>query len=199
MPRFPLVALCAGALAVALAGCSSIRVNSDYDPKVDFSNFRTWSWLPQPVPEVIDPRVHNEIVDQRVRRAVEAGLAARGYQKVEPGHGDFGVGYYAAIEGKVSVQTINDYYGYGPGWGPGPAFGATTQTYVREYDEGTLILEVVDSQSRELVWRASAQAEVSQSAEPEERDRRVREAVEQMLDDFPPGGQAGPPPPTDVQ
>jgi hypothetical protein len=196
--RFPLAALCAGALAVALAGCSSIRVNYDYDPKADFSNYHSWSWLPQPKPEVIDPRVHNEIVDRRVRRAVEAALAARGYQQVEPGRGDFGVAYHAAIQGKVSVQTINDYYGYGPVWG-GMVHVPSTRTYVREYDEGTLILDVVDGQSHQIVWRASAQAEVSQSGTPEQRDRRVREAVDQMLDDFPPGGQAGPPQPTDVQ
>lgn len=185
-PSFP--ALVAAFLALVLAGCApSIRVSHDYDPSADYSGYRTWSWLAQPVPEVIDPRVHNDLVDERVRRVVERALASKGYQKLDPGQGDFGVRYHAAIEGKVSVQTINDTYGYGPGWGPGPARGATTQTYVREWNEGTLVLDVVDGKSRKLVWRASAQAEVSaEPPPPEERDETLKQAVDDMLADFPP-------------
>lgn len=188
MSRASFPALVAAFLALLLAGCApAITVSHDFDPGADFSSYRTWSWLPQLVPEVVDPRVHNDIVDQRVRRVVERALTAKGYQRLEPGQGDFGVRYHAAIEGKVSVQTINDTYGYGPGWGPGPARGATTQTYVREWDEGTLVLDVVDGKSDKLVWRGSAQAEVSaEPPPPDSRDEILNLAVDEMLAEFPP-------------
>jgi hypothetical protein len=179
--------LLVGLLAVssACAACSTIQVRRDYDRSFDFSGFHTWSWLPLPVPEKIDPRVHNDLVDRRVRSAVERVLAAKGFRKVEQGQGDFGVGYLAAIEGKVDVQTINSFYGYGPGWGGG--MGPPTETIVREYDQGTLVLDVVDTRTKRLVWRGSAQAEVSENRSPEARDERLNEAVTRMLAGFPPG------------
>ena len=55
-----------------------------------------------------------------------------------------------------------------------------------EYDEGTLILDIVDAESRTLIWRGSARAEVSATVAPETREARVREAVRRILEQFPP-------------
>ena len=58
---------------------------------------------------------------------------------------------------------------------------------MREWDEGTLVLDVVDGKSSKLVWRASAQAEVStEPPPPEDRDETLNQAVDKMLADFPP-------------
>jgi len=118
-----------------------------------------------------------------VREAVERTLGARGYRRVPTGEGDFGVGYHAAIQGKIDVQTIDRYYGYGYGGWYG---GYGTETYVRQYDEGTLILDIVDSRSQQLTWRGTAQAEVHADRTPEERTARIQEAVDRMLAQFPP-------------
>ena len=91
--------------------------------------------------------MYNAITENRVRRAVDNSLSAGGYRKLESGTPDFLVAWQAAIEGKVDVTMVNGYYGYGyrrwGAWGAGPMD--------REYDEGTLILDVIDAESRELV------------------------------------------------
>jgi hypothetical protein len=50
-----------------------------------------------------------------------------------------------------------------------------------------LIVDIVDMRSRQLVWRGTAEARVDESADPERRDARVREAVEKLFAEFPPG------------
>lgn len=68
---------------------------------------------------------------------------------------DFLVRYHAALDRKIDGSTIDRYYG--PRLG-GPA---VSETVVREYDEGTLLLDMVDRQTGRLLWRGSAQARVT--------------------------------------
>ena len=138
-------------------------MSQDYDPQADFSRYRSWSWLP-PGPATGDPRIDSDLVASRVRQAIEATLAAKGYSRASTGEGDFGVGWHAAIEGRLDVQTIDHFYGYGRGWGP--RGGMTSETLVRQYELGTLIVDLVDTRSRRLVWRGSAQAEVNDRLDP---------------------------------
>ena len=170
-------------LAGSLGACSGMKITTDYNPEVapNFSAYQTYAWLPQPIRQ--DPRVYNAITENRVRRAVDNSLSAGGYRKLESGTPDFLVAWQAAIEGKVDVTMVNGYYGYGyRGWG---AWGGA-QPVVREYDEGTLILDVIDAESRELVWRGVAQAKISQNSSPDQRGRKINEAVSKILANFPP-------------
>lgn len=172
-------------VALCAFGCSSLQVGYDYDPSVDFSRYRTWYWLP-PTSDG-DPRTSNDLLNARIRNAVEEALAAKGYRRAPTGEGDFGVGYHTAIEGKLDVRTIDTYYGYGPGWGHyGGLGGMGTETYVDQYDQGTLLLDVVDARTHRLAWRGSASARVVEGLQPEERAARIRKAVDEMLAKFPP-------------
>ena len=168
-------------LAMLLA-CSGIRVHEDYDPAADFSRYRTWYWLPPSPSEA--RRVDDDLVEVRVRASVARVLGYRGYLEAPNGEGDFGVGYHAAIEGRVDVRSVDHYYGYGRRWGP--YAGMASEAAVRQYEEGTLILDVVDSRAQSLVWRGSAQARVRENVEPRERAHRIEEAVERILARFPP-------------
>ena len=174
-----------GLALLLAAGCSSFAVEHDYDPQADFARYRSWYWLP-PSPSG-DPRADNALVDARVRAAVENALAARGFTQTSTGEGDLGIGYHIAIEGKLDVRTIDHYYGYGPGWGyyGGPG-RVGSETYVDQYDEGTLILDLVDSRSRKLVWRGSASARLREGLTPQEREERTQEAVDAILNQYPP-------------
>jgi hypothetical protein len=126
--------------------------------------------------------VDNALLDSRVRSAVDRELAARGLEQL-PSGGDLGVVYHAAIEGRMDVYNVDRSYGYRPYWGwAGPVY---TETHVRYFDEGTLILDLVDMSTQKLVWRASAQAEVNERADPETRTQRLNEAVARMLEGFP--------------
>ena len=57
---------------------------------------------------------------------------------------------------------------------------------VSEYQVGTLILDVVRAADRQLIWRGTASDEVYPDNSTEARERRVREAVQKILEQFPP-------------
>lgn len=171
-------------LIAALGGCSTMRVTSDTDPSAKFTGYKSYNWMAEAPKKTGDPRIDgNSILASRIRSAVERQLAAKGYEKRSSGTPDFLVGYHASLEKKTSVRMLNDHYRYGPGWGwryRGP------QTYVYDYDEGTLILDIVDPKTRKLLWRGSATDVVNPTASGEARQKKINKAVTRILEKFPP-------------
>ena len=110
-------------VAAAMAGCSTMEVNYDYDPKASFAGLKTYAWLDEPQKPTGDPRIDgNTILRDRIHKAVDTELAARGHRLVDRDP-DFLVAYHVSLDRRQSVQTLNSYYGYGPGWGYG--YGAS--------------------------------------------------------------------------
>lgn len=164
-----------------VGACASIAVNTDFDPATDFGAYHTYRWVPEPQRATGDVRIdRNPLLDRRVRAAVERHLTAKGFEKRESGEVDFLVAYHASLEGKMDVTTMDRYYGY-------RRRGVLVQeTMVREYDQGTLVLDIVDARTNELTWRGTAQAEVTGADTPEERTAKIDKAVEKTLAAFPP-------------
>jgi len=164
-------------------GCASLPVETDYDPAFDFGGYQRFAWLAEKQPLTGDVRLDNPRLHERLRQAIQQTLTASGFD-AEAGSADFRVGYHLSLQQRLDVTTLDSHYGYGPGasrWGYGPP-----ETVVREYDEGTLVIDVVDSRSDRLVWRGSAFGRMSESATPEERQDRARAAVAMILERFPP-------------
>jgi hypothetical protein len=182
-------------LVLGLVACSGIKTSTNYDPNAvqELGTFRTYAWLP--MKEGADTRIYNPIIQARVQQAVDEELASRGYKKVEAGENpDFKIGWHGAIQNKVEADVINRFYGYA--WDPwydpfyGPvAYGGSgyaPETVIREYRQGTLILDVVDAQSNKLVWRGSAQAQLSDNMNAQKSQKLINKAVDEMLERFPP-------------
>ena len=75
-----------------------------------------------------------------------------------------------------------------PGWAWGGYYApyGWADTYVYEYDEGTLILDVLEPKSRQLIWRGSGTEEVWFSATPEQRQTALNEMARAILVNLPP-------------
>jgi len=167
-----------GAVFLTISACSGMSISTDFNPGANFSNYETFAWLP--APQTGDPRVDNAIIYNRVKDAVDTELEAKGYREVQnASEADFLVGYHIALDGRMDVQTVNSYYGYA--WGPW-YYGGYRDTYVRYYDQGTMLIDIVDRRADELAWRGTAQAEVRQNAD----GRQIGEAVQKLLARFPP-------------
>lgn len=177
------ISLALTCFAVSLVGCSTFRVSTDYDPQTDFQQLQGYSWLATVRQPGDDPRLHNSLVDARVRAAVDRELAAKGYSKAGGSSGNFVVTYYLGLQDKIDVRTIHTGYGYGYGsW----YHGTGRETMVDQYEEGTLLLDILDAEGGDLLWRGSASARVSESSSPEEREKRIQDAVAAILAEFPP-------------
>jgi len=174
-------------LILLLAGCSTLSVQTDYDPEYDFTRLKTWTWVKGRKPSD-DVRINNDLMRKRIERAISAVLAARGYRYAEKGPADFQVNWFGAIDRKIRYETISHFYGtlgYGPYYGG--YWPAYTQTYPVEYEEGTLIIDILDGKTHKLVWRGVGSDYVTEHKNPAELDKGIREAVEKILAGFPPG------------
>ncbi len=156
-----------------LFACSSISTNYDYDTSYDFSMLKSYRWADIPSKADADP-----LITQRVCAAVEAQLKAKGYAVAE-GAPDFLVATYVGRRTRIRVTDWG--YGYGPraAW-----YGGGVDLY--QYEEGSLVVDVVDARTKRLEWRGTATAVLDPGASAEGRTERINEAVEKMLKDFPP-------------
>ncbi len=166
---------------LALAGCSTFKIRTDYDRTADFPALHTYGWRPAPPDPTGDPRFDNTSIDAAVRAAIDRQLVAKGYTP-SSGAADFLVGYQAVIKSKVDVATVDRRYGYRGGVAYGHP-GLDTRTY----DEGTLLVDVIDPRTMKLLWRGSASGVVHPESSIEKREQRVNQAVADILKEFPPG------------
>ena len=164
------------ASAAASFACSGIRVTTDYDPSADFSDVRSYAWFDERSGVQGDRADVTSLLDRRVRSAVDAELQRKGIARVDKSAAKVLVSYHLGVETKLDVNTVNTGYGYGR---YGRYGGISTTTTVREYQEGTLLIDVIDPSSKQLVWRGSGQARIRAVEQPRgarEADRRGGEA-----------------------
>jgi len=201
---YPLTTIAGMFVLVLLVGCSGIRVSTDYDPTINFLGLRSYAWLPDATEETGDYRLDNAIVAKRVRGAAERQLKIAGFEKVDLESASFLVAYHVALTEKLDISTFDNYYGYygyGPYWGGYPGYGVgygpgygyglggyyAPDVYSRYYEEGTVVLDILDPKTRDLIWRGSAKSEVNPKSTPQERDAAMNEAFRRILERFPPG------------
>jgi hypothetical protein len=54
-----------------------------------------------------------------------------------------------------------------------------------EYTEGTLVVDIYEAKTKQLMWRGVAQGELKDS--PEKREKQLQKASDKLFKDFPPG------------
>jgi hypothetical protein len=171
-------------LVLALAGCASVHVTSDFDDTVDFSRLHAYVWAPQEKPA--DPVVADTLVENRIRNAVDRELAAKGYRRVDGAPPDFVVDFATAMRERVDYHSWPSWcwghYHYGYGWGYG-YHGWHDRVDVIQYVQGTLLVGMLDPTTNQLLWRGKATEIVDDKSGSE---ARIDEAVKLLLADFPP-------------
>lgn len=164
-------------MMLLFAGTSSAQqVKTDYDRGVNFGQYKTYSWEQVKTKDALD-------VD-RIKAAVNAALAAKGWTQVDSG-GDVCI---MAVEITSNQQTLNTFYdGFGGGWGwrrfGGGGFGEATTT-TETYKVGTVVVDLFDHKTKQLVWRGSASDTVSNNSD--KNIKKLDKGVEKMFKKFPP-------------
>jgi hypothetical protein len=182
--RHPRWQLASAALIGLMLGTSACHHNIDVRtvtaPGVSFAGRTTFRVLPAPTYRGttplsnIDPMLVNSITYQAIRDAIRQELEGRGY-RYAPGMADLDVAYYATAAPRVDVRTFD----YGYTWRGFPR----TQTEVVTYEEGTVIIDVIDPATHQLMWRGQGRAPVSTN--PDEYTNQIRKAVHEIIEKFP--------------
>lgn len=172
-------------LLVTFVGCSSISTNTDYDPTVDFTKYKTYMWYAGEMP-ADDELGKYPLVKKRIANSVEKSLQAKGYTKGTQENYDFVIILHAGTKEKMQMNSYNyGGYGYGRGWG-GYGGGMST-TDVNYYDEATLIVDLHDAATKELAWRGTATGVVGSGKKTqEEAQTDADDIINKIMADFPP-------------
>ncbi len=172
-------------LALALSGCETLRVGSDYDRTASFSNYHSFTWLPRQ-----EYGVSNPLVVERAKEAITSALEQKGYRFVEnAADADFAVDFTMGSRERVDIHTYPrpyawPWYGYGRYWWGYPYWG--TGVDVTSYREGTLSIDVFDAKTHRPVWHGWAKKPLSHE-DIVHSAASIREAVDSILAKFPPG------------
>jgi len=151
------------------------QVKTDYDRSTDFSHYKTYSWEKV---QTSDP-----LWVDRIKEAVNSALATKGLTPVASG-GDIAI---VAIEMTKNQQTLNTFYdGFGGGWRWGGGFGNATTT-VDNYKVGTLIVDLFDANSKQIIWRGSSSDTLSDKSD--KNIKNLDKGVQKMFDHYPPGAK----------
>jgi Domain of unknown function (DUF4136) len=167
-------------LVLLFAGkASAQQVKTDYDRSANFAQYKTYSWEHVKTQDPLD-------VD-RIKSAVNSALAAKGWTQVDSG-GDVCIN---AVEITQNQQTLNTFYdGFGGGWGwrrfGGGGFGQATTT-TETYKVGTVVVDLFDSKTKQLIWRGSESDTLSNKSE--KNIKNLDKGVDKMFKNFPPGSK----------
>lgn len=172
------------AAAAVLAGCTSVSVTRDFDDSADFSALHSYAWKYAEQPKAGNSRIDNDLVDQRVREAVDAVLASRGYVKAEGGDADFQVAYFIEYKQRIGGSSVS--FGIGTG-SMGRYGGVGYNTGISDYDEGYLTIDIIDPAREKTIWRGVGKRATYESSNPSKVTKIINKAVTRILAKFPPG------------
>ena len=161
----------------ALMACSTVKVSSDYDRTVDFSKYKTYAFTADTLSKAI-----GQLNRDRVLQAFESEAAVKGLTKSATP--DLFVNIH--IKGDEVVTATANTMGAGPwGYRYGGGFGTTQITY-DSYTQGTMFISFLDSKSGKLVWQGIGTKAIEDKASPEQREKNINYAVNQIMMNYPP-------------
>jgi hypothetical protein len=164
-------------LLFVLASCSSVSVNSDYDKKVDFTQFKTYAFLKSG----IDKAEISDLDKKRILRSIDEAMTTKGFSKSETP--DMLISIFTKENQRVDVYNQNG-FGWGWNWSPYWGMGIGYST-VSSSPEGTLYIDVLDAKTKELVWQGEGSGYLTKNTD--EKDARIKEFVDKILAQYPPG------------
>jgi len=159
-----------------ISACSSIRVYSDFDRNIDFSQYQTFAYFK---PE-IDKVSISDLDKRRILKALDTQMSIKGLSKSETP--DLLIGFTTQSKEKIYVNSWNS---WGWGWGFSPWFwGAPNYNTISSQTEGTLYINLIDATTKQLVWQGKGRGGIQENTK--NRDERIALFVKEIVADYPP-------------
>jgi len=165
-------------LALGFTSCSSVQVASDYDQQVDFNQYKSFAFFKPG----IDKAEISDLDKKRILRAIEEEMLSKGFTKSEDP--DVLVSIFTKTNENINIYQ-NNRFGYGYGWGWNPWFWGAGANTLSTTSEGTLYIDLIDAEGKELVWQGMGTAALAK--EVNRKQERISEIVEKIFEKYPPG------------
>jgi len=181
------------AIAILISSCSAVRVSSDYDQSINFTEYKTYAFYKPG----IDRAEISDLDKKRILRAIEKEMMAKGFTKSD--NPTILVSIFAKANKRVNVYQNNFGFGFG-GFGSfggfgrfggfgfggfGPYYGGFYGPSVSERTEGVLYIDLLDANKKQLVWQGKGTAPLTNKS-IDKREERIREIVQEIMMVYPP-------------
>lgn len=155
----------------ATLAAQDVRYN--FMPGTDFSKYHSYKWVS------IEGGAHpNQIMDAEIKQAVDSQLASKGLTKTEAERADLLVGYQIAVDKEKQWNAFG--MGGGVRWG---GMGSATSSTI---NVGTLVLDMYDPSTKQLVWTGNATKTIDPSGNQEKNQKNLNKAMQKLLKHYPP-------------
>jgi len=166
-------------ILMTFAVANAQKVQIGFDRTVDITKYKTYNWDK-------GPASHNPMIAKIAMDAVDVALASKGFTKVENA-GDITVVVFTASESDLQISS--------PSWSPGlnsihTGIAVPSQTW--PVTKGTLVVDLLDTQTKSSVWRGTAMDTLSHNPtgnmakDAKNAQKHIHKAVEKMFKKFPP-------------
>jgi len=158
-------------LIATVLAAQDVRYNSM--PGTDFSKYHTYKWV------AIEGASHpNQIMDAEIKQAVDSQLATKGLTKTDSDKADVYVGY------QIAVDQEKQWNGYG--MGGGIRWGGMATATSSTINVGTLVLDLYDPATKQLVWTGSATKSLDPGSNQQKNEKNLNKAMAKLLKNYPP-------------
>jgi Domain of unknown function (DUF4136) len=159
------------ALLLVTAGTLTAQdVRYNFMPRTDFSKYRTYKWVN------IGGAHPDQIMDAEIKQSVDSQLASKGMTKTDSDKADLYIGYQTAVDQEIQWDA----------WGTrafGSGMGSWTSSPI---NVGTLVLDMYDPGTKQLVWTGRATKKIDPSSNHEKNMKNLDKAMAKLLKNYPP-------------
>jgi len=164
-------------LISVVTACGGSAVFMDYNRSGMWSNYRTYNWLPQPRAEDIGPVAKNPANRTSIEEALDFAMKNRGFRKDEA-NPDLLVAYYAGKTDSIDPGVWG--YAYAP-----KENYKDEQGPPHSFKGGTLVIDLVDAESKELMWRGWSPGLIN-APNQDKTDNSIHDVTKKIMAEYPP-------------
>jgi len=175
-----------GAMVLALAAGATgalAATHSTFNSQYNLAELKTFDLKPQ-TRISRDPIANNSIWGDEIRSAISASLTSHGFVADGAKEPDFLVAFYVGLRERYDVRYVNygvPFYGtrFRGWWGWPQGYDA----WAVPYTESTLIIDVIDARTNQLVWRGFNQDPINLGKTQKDFTKAVDEVLKKFYDD----------------
>jgi len=163
-------------IAVAVTA-SAMDIYVDFDRSGRFSWYKSYAYVET---EETSLQGHNDLMHSRIKTTLLDTLS-QGRMKVNDEDPDLYVTYHAGSQSAIKADPVSFGVGFGGGWARDPYWGGVGVSTAKTstYEQGTLIIDFWEAETKKLVWRGVAVDVFSDN--PDKADKKIAKAIEKMI------------------
>ena len=165
------------ALAALVSCATGVDVKTGFNEHADFAKYHTWGWR-------LDGSIQDPVWARRFQSVLSEELAVHGLKEVPPEQAELWAIVHARLDVRTQVASYAPDWGYG--WGPYGSAWAYDSTVEYQVPVGTIILDLVDTKEKQIVWRGRASGTIQADKTNEEREQRLISIIKQWFAVWPP-------------